>query len=178
MLANPIGIALGLLATAGYLLWNNWDAVKAGLVSIWETIKQAGIAAFEALKSAVGAVIDWLAEKTAWVFKTVDAIKSATAGIGDKIGGAWQGAKNWVSGDTGGQGMPTAGAVASPVASVPPVSGGTVVQQTNQPQYNITVQGSATDPQATARAIRAELDKREREQAATRRALMLDKMGY
>lgn len=176
MLMTPIGIALTALGVAGYMLWKNWDGVKAGLVAVWNTIKETGIAAFEALKSAVGAVIDWLAEKTAWVFKTVDAIKSATAGIGDKIGGAWQGAKNWVTGDSTG-GEPTTGAPATAAAVVPAGRGNTTVTQTNTLTAPITING-ATDPAATAKAVRAELDKREREQAATRRALMTDKMGY
>jgi TP901 family phage tail tape measure protein len=176
MLANPIGIALGLLATAGYLLWRNWDGVKAGLVAIWETIKQAGIAAFEALKAAVGGVIDWLAEKTAWVFRTVDAVKAAANSVGDKIGGVWQGAKQFVGvgDDTAGAapGAPAAAAVAVPAAR-----GGGPVTQTNTFNAPITING-ATDPAATAKTVRAELDKREREQAATRRALMADKLGY
>jgi hypothetical protein len=40
----------------------------------------------------------------------------------------------------------------------------------------ITING-ATDPAATARAVRAELDKREREKAAARRGQLTDALG-
>jgi hypothetical protein len=40
--ANPIGIvitAIGLLAGALYLVWKNWDEIKANLVLIWNQLK-------------------------------------------------------------------------------------------------------------------------------------------
>lgn len=164
MLTNPIGIALTLLTTAGFLLWKNWEDVKGGMVAIWETIKTTAIAAFDAIRSSVGAVIDWLAEKTAWIFATVDKVKSAASSIGAGIGSAWDGAKSLVTG----------GAPAAPVA-VP--ASRTSASATNTTTNSIVING-ATDPQATAKAVRAELDKREREREANRRALMIDKMGY
>lgn len=167
-----------------------FNAISAGMTAAFTAMKNMTIAAFEAIKSAVGAVIDWLAEKTAWLFQTVDKVKAAASTIGDSIGSAWAGAKSFVGigPDTPatrptGQAAPPATGVSTPpavsaVSAVPAAAGGTTVNQTNQPQYNITVQGSATDPSATAKAIRAEMDKRERENAATRRALMVDKLGY
>lgn len=50
LMANPIGIALGLLATAGYLIWQNWDGIKGGLIILWEQISAGVIAAWEWLK--------------------------------------------------------------------------------------------------------------------------------
>lgn len=177
LLTNPIGIALTALTVAGVLLWKNWDAVKGGLVAVWQTIKETAIAAFDAIKSAVGAVIDWLAEKTAWIFATVDKVKAAASSVGDGIGGAWNRAKGWVG--VGDDKTPAPGAPAStPAAAVPAARSAPVINQTNQPQYNITVQGSATDPKATARAISFEMDRREREAAARRRGTMVDAMGY
>ena len=225
LMANPIGVAIGLLSTAGYLLWRNWDDVKGGLVAIWSTIKEAAssvitwfresnwaqamepivsagiwlmgnwetiktgmaaiwgairdtaIAAFNAIKASVGAVIDWLAEKTAWIFQTVDKVKAAASSIGDGIGGAWGKAKSIVGmGPETGSTSVTPGA--TPAAAVPIARSGTVVNQTNQPQYNISVQGNSSDPEATAKAIRAEMDRRERERAASRRGAMVDALGY
>lgn len=177
MMTNPIGLALTALAVAGVLLWKNWDGVKGGLVAIWETIRDAAIAAFDVLKSSVGAVIDWLAEKTAWIFATVDKVRIAAGEVGATIGGAWGKAKSFVG--VGDNPAPAStGTPAAASAVVPAARGGTTVNQTNQPQYNITVQGSATDPNATAKAIRAEMDKRERDKAAGRRGTMVDAMGY
>jgi hypothetical protein len=177
MLTNPIGIALTLLSVAGFMLWKNWDAVKGGLVAIWQTIKETAIAAFDAIKSAVGAVIDWLAEKTAWIFATVDKVKAAASSLGDGIGSAWQGAKNFVGVGQGASSATASTALSAP-AVVPAARSGPTIQQTNQPQYNITVQGSATDPNATAKAIRAEMDRREREKSANRRGMLTDALGY
>jgi hypothetical protein len=39
LLMNPIGIAIGLLVVAGYLLYKNWADIKIGLVAIWDTLK-------------------------------------------------------------------------------------------------------------------------------------------
>lgn len=33
--------AVAAVAAAGYMLWQNWDAVKSGLITAWETIKSA-----------------------------------------------------------------------------------------------------------------------------------------
>ncbi len=38
ILMSPIGIAIGLLIAAGYLLWKNWDGVIGGLKAIWENL--------------------------------------------------------------------------------------------------------------------------------------------
>lgn len=177
MMTNPIGLALTALAVAGVLLWKNWDGVKGGLVAIWETIRDTAIAAFDVLKSSVGAVIDWLAEKTAWIFATVDKVRIAAGEVGATIGGAWGKAKSFVG--VGDNPAPAStGTPAAASAVVPAARGGTTVNQTNQPQYNITVQGSATDPNATAKAIRAEMDRRERDKASGRRGTMVDAMGY
>lgn len=176
MLTNPIGIALTALTAAGFLLWQNWDKVKAGLLAVWEAIKSTAIAAFDAIKSAVGSVIDWLAEKTAWIFATVDKVKAAAAGIGDGIGGAWGRAKAFVG---VGEATPpaTSGAAPAQAAAVPAGRVGGPVTTNSTINAPITING-ATDPKATAAAVRAELDRREREKAATKRGMMMDALGY
>lgn len=179
MLANPIGLALTALGAAAYLLWQNWDTVKAGLLAVWEAVKSAGIAAFEALKSAVGGVIDWLAEKTAWIFGTVDKVKAAASSVGDKIGAAWQGAKSYVGIGPSPAAPGTSATTAAPAmpAVVPAARGSTSVSQSTTVNAPITING-ATDPQATAKAVSAELARREREAAASRRSQMTDALGY
>lgn len=181
MLTNPIGIALTALGVAGYLLWDNWEAVKTGLVAVWETIKTTAIAAFDAIKSAVGAVIDWLAEKTAWIFETIDKVKAGANSIGSSIGGAWQGAKNLIGmGDqtSSGSGTPASGGTFAPAAAAVPASpvsrNSTVNSTVNAP---ITING-ATDPKETARQVQDALNRREREAMANRRSQLTDALGY
>jgi phage tail tape-measure protein len=175
LLGNPIGIALTALTVAGVMLWKNWDGVKAGLVAIWENIRDAGIAAFDALKSAIGGVIDWLAEKTAWIFANVDKVKSAASSIGDGVGNVWSRARSAVG--LGGDSAPPSAPMRVQTAPVSAGRGGSTY--TDQSQFNapITIQG-ASDPQATARAVREELDRRDRERAAARRGTMIDALGY
>lgn len=177
MMTNPIGLALTALSVAGVLLWKNWEGVKGGLVAIWQTIKETAIAAFDAIKSSVGAVIDWLAQKTEWIFKTVDAVKLAANSVGDGIGNAWSGAKSFI-GIGGGNASPAAAAPGTaPAVAVPAGRVAPVVNQTSQTTNNITVQGAA-DPAATAKAVTFEMDRREREKAAGRRSMMSDSLGY
>lgn len=178
LLANPIGIALTLLSVAGLMLWKNWDGVKGGLVAIWETIRDAGIAAFDALKSAVGSVIDWLAEKTAWIFQTVDKVRAAAGSIGDSIGGAWNRAKGWVG--IGPDDSPSAGMAArAPAAAIPAGRAGQVYNdsRTISAPVNVTING-ATDAAATQRAVDAALARHRREQEAAQRSMMVDRLGY
>ncbi|AQZ95453.1 phage tail tape measure protein [Halopseudomonas phragmitis] len=49
MLANPIGIAIGLLVLAGYLLYKNWDGVIGGLKALWQGLVTAARAIWGAL---------------------------------------------------------------------------------------------------------------------------------
>ena len=37
-MANPIGIAIGLLAVAAYLLYDNWSAVVGGAKALWQSL--------------------------------------------------------------------------------------------------------------------------------------------
>ena len=177
MLTNPVGIALTALSVAGYMLWQNWDAVKGGLVAIWEVIRTTAIAAFDAIKSSVGAVIDWLAEKTAWIFATVDKVKAAANSVSGSIGGAWQSAKGIV-GIGPDPTTAAAGSTASaPVAPVSAARGGMAYTDNSTLNAPITING-ATDPAATSKAVRAEMERRDRERAANRRGMLTDAMGY
>ncbi len=179
---------------AGDVMTAGWRLAAGALSALWTGIRDAAVAAFDGIKAAVGGVIDWLAEKTAWIFQTVDKLGTAAAAVRGSIGGAWDGAKGWVTGAAPAVApaaaaapvgplkpgaAPAAPAATAPVGAVPAArASGPVVNQTNQPTYNITVQGNATDPQATARAIRAEMDRREREQASARRGALVDAIGY
>ena len=53
--ANPILAAVGIVAVAAYELWQHWDAVKAGLLIVWEALKSAWHATADALVAALSA---------------------------------------------------------------------------------------------------------------------------
>jgi hypothetical protein len=56
LLMNPIGLVITAIAAAAYLLWKNWDYVGPKLKAAWDGIK-----------SAVGALSDWLRQKWDWI---------------------------------------------------------------------------------------------------------------
>ncbi len=174
LMANPIGIALTGLAIAGFMLWRNWSGVKGGMVAIWETIKETAISAFDSIKSAVGATIDWLAEKTAWIFQTVDKVKAAASSIGDGIGGVWSKARGWVT-DSDSR-APAAQAVAPAVAVPAARAAGPVVTTNDNSQQHFHIQ--STDPKGVSREVEAALARHRREQEAARRSVMIDRLGY
>ena len=174
---NPIGLAITALIAAGYLLWRNWDEIQAGLSALWIVIKDTAATAFDGIKAVVGGVIDWLAEKTEWIFATFDRVKSAAASVGGALGSTWNRATSFLGmgGDTGQ--AAESGAPAAAAAAAVPVGRSGNVTQTSTINAPITVNG-ATDPEETARRIRAELDRREREAQASRRSRMVDALGY
>lgn len=217
LVANPIGLAM---VAAGALLIANWDTVKAVGQAVWSSVTQfatdagnmigaawstasqtlsglwagiefAALSAFQGIKDGVGAIIDWLSAKVAWIFDSVGKIKGA---VGSIVDGALGGVKSFFGGDDNKalvkQGLPVGSTVAlagtqanatSPSPTLPtavpsaPTQG--AVTQHNSNQYSITVAGSS-DPQATAQAVRAEIDRRERERAAAQRGSLVDAMGY
>lgn len=50
LLLNPIGLAITLIATAGYLLWRNWDGVVGGLKALWADLANAAGRAWQWIK--------------------------------------------------------------------------------------------------------------------------------
>lgn len=54
LLATPIGFALGLLATAAYLLYRNWDGVVGGAKALWQSLSETVSAVCEAVSGFFG----------------------------------------------------------------------------------------------------------------------------
>ncbi|WP_321346575.1 phage tail tape measure protein [Halopseudomonas oceani] len=52
LMANPIGIAIGLLVAAGWLLYKNWDGVVGGLKAIWQNLSEVGQRVWAEVKEA------------------------------------------------------------------------------------------------------------------------------
>lgn len=52
LMANPIGIAIGLLVAAGWLLYKNWDGVVGGLKAIWQNLTEVGQRVWAEIKAA------------------------------------------------------------------------------------------------------------------------------
>ncbi|MEH6566922.1 MAG: phage tail tape measure protein [Halopseudomonas sp.] len=52
LLLNPIGLAITLLVTAGWLLYKNWDGVIGGLKALWQDLTRAAKAVWGEVTSA------------------------------------------------------------------------------------------------------------------------------
>lgn len=52
-MANPLGLAIGLLITAGVLIYKNWSPIKAFFVSLWNSIKTTANNAMNSLKATI-----------------------------------------------------------------------------------------------------------------------------
>ena len=64
VLFNPIGIAIAAIATAGYLLWRNWDGVVGGLKALWADLASVAQAIWGGLANFFGGL--WQQIKTAF----------------------------------------------------------------------------------------------------------------
>ncbi len=53
LMANPLGLAIGLLITAGVLIYKNWSPIKAFFVSLWNSIKTTANNAMNSLKATI-----------------------------------------------------------------------------------------------------------------------------
>ncbi len=60
VLASPLGIAIGLLALAAYMVWKNWDGIKAGAIQLWKDICAGVSAAWDWLKGKMLALWEGL----------------------------------------------------------------------------------------------------------------------
>jgi TP901 family phage tail tape measure protein len=114
LLMNPIGLAITAIAGAAYLVWRNWDTVRAALAATWQWLQSAGQSVADALKLAflnmtpVGQVIQHWDEIKAGAMAVVEwmsAIPSQIMQIGrDLIDGLingirerWQALKDGIS---------------------------------------------------------------------------------
>lgn len=98
LMANPIGIVVGAIAGAAYLLYEYWGPVKEWFGSLWGGIKSIFSTALEGIKTvfsysplglvvkAWGAVFDWFKEKFDWFGSAIDKVKEIGSGIASALG--------------------------------------------------------------------------------------------
>lgn len=103
MLANPILLAIAVIAGAIYLIYKNWDKIGPYVYKVWESVKQRTAIAWQALKDTIKGA--WEAIKYIFfnwtplglIIKHWDSIVSYTQTtwtmIKTKISDAWEGIK-------------------------------------------------------------------------------------
>ncbi|MCP3959268.1 MAG: hypothetical protein GY719_15565, partial [bacterium] len=189
---NTVGAAFGWIAekvgaVAGWLfdLLGKTDATTQSLDaarSAGESFGSAFGAVLNALFTPMQKVVDllsWIVEKIGWVIDNAGRLGAVYENVTGKVGGAIGSVVSGVKSFFGvGDDSEASGSAPAPApVVVPPQAGRAKVDQSFSTTNQITVTG-AEDPQATARAVAAELDRREREKAAERRASMVDAVGY
>lgn len=202
-LAGPVG----LLATAGIMLYQNWSGVVGGFNILMQQlgdaamrgvnfIKGLAMAAFDAgasivmgiangitsriqairdsISMAAGDAVDWFKEKLgihspSRVFMELGGYVSegAAAGISGNAGMVRNAAVAMAAGSMVAMAPLAAAGPGVGVGGAGAIGGGAT--------YNITINPApGMDPQAIARAVSAELDRRERDKASGRRSSMAD----
>lgn len=158
MLINEIRAGIGwIIDGAGKLgsaIGGAYDATKGAIGGAWQSTKDAA-----------GAVSGWFGGDSPAPGTAAGPVPGGTSAAGALPG--------WFDGNIPAPGTTPAPVVATPAAAAAAAAANVSSQTTNQ----ITING-AQDPQATARAVSAELDRRDRERRASGRSMMIDAVGY
>lgn len=100
LLANPIILIIAAIAAAVYLIYRNWDAIKAWFINLWENVKNIFLKAWEWVKNLflkyhpLGILIKhWDAVK-AWFSNIGGWFKKAGSNI---VNSVWEGMKAMAS---------------------------------------------------------------------------------
>jgi TP901 family phage tail tape measure protein len=109
MMANPVLLAIGLIATAAYLIYQHWDAIGPLLKAVWDKICGWLGAAWDGIKRNAGVLLEWL--KTVFSYTPLglivanwDAIRGYLASLWDSIKQHVTGAWNVITGIFSGDG--------------------------------------------------------------------------
>ncbi|MDO5101481.1 MAG: phage tail tape measure protein [Lautropia sp.] len=106
VMAHPLLLAVGLLATAAFLVYKNWEPIKAFFTEVWSSVSasigdgiewvvgkfdqlrawlagwvDAGVALFGLLRDGVGKIFDWIGEKLGAI---MGGIQKASAWVDEK----------------------------------------------------------------------------------------------
>lgn len=161
LLLNPIGLAVTAIAGAAYLIYKNWEPLKAWFKGLWEDITRI----FDESIGKIMGMINGIKQK--WTdFKS---------SVSDGVGGAWQSTKDFFSNPFGSEDNNGKPATAAPGMTPPAApqmanrSGGTY-QDNSQNTYQI-VQRPGESNADLAKRIAAE---QERQRGVRQRSMMTD----
>lgn len=119
LMANPIGLVIGAIAGAAYLIYRNWGSIGPWVANLWEGVKDLTASAWDWIKrifawsplgllvrawgpgierigalvdgakEMVGAVWSWFRERLSW--SPLATVAGAWGGLTDWFGGMWDG---------------------------------------------------------------------------------------
>ncbi|WP_249963565.1 tape measure protein [Histophilus somni] len=190
MLANPAFLAfiaiVAVIAGAAYLIWKNWDWLKAKLINAWQAVsdffhnlwgnvKKFGIQAFDALcemianinflsalKKALSGALDWAKNAISGLFGGSDEPTMQTAGVPSNglgsPGGLFQGGVN----------QPRV------VKNKPITNKGKNAMTQNNTHISVNVAKTDADPQQIARAVNQAMQQQQAAQESRQRRRLVD----
>lgn len=87
MMANPVLLILGLIATAAFYIWQNWGSIGPKLKAIWDNICIGLGIAWDWIKQRAGALWEWL--KVIFSYTPLGMIMTNWNAILTFLGGLW-----------------------------------------------------------------------------------------
>lgn len=93
LMANPIGLAVTGIALAAGLVYQHWEPIKAWFASIWDNVKQTTGQALEFFRGLPAQFAQFGADMMRGL---ADGIRNTFGAVKDAVGGAAQGAVDWV----------------------------------------------------------------------------------
>ena len=98
VLANPVVLAIGLLVTAAWMLYKNWDDVCEGAKSLWEDLTSLFMSWCRSMADGIEALGESVASFfTSWGSGIADGFAALADDISSALSGIWQGVKDGAS---------------------------------------------------------------------------------
>ena len=94
LMANPIGLVIGAIAGAAYLIYRNWDGLSAWFGGMWDRTKKIFVEASDYVADKVDKAWGLIKERLAW--SPVGLILRAWGALGVTVGGVIESAKSTV----------------------------------------------------------------------------------
>lgn len=112
VLANPVVLAIGLLVTAAWMLYKNWDDVCEGARALWEDFTSLFMSWCRSMADGIEALGESVASFfTSWGRGIADGASALAEDAGSALAGTWQGMKEGAAavGETVGNAFTAAG---------------------------------------------------------------------
>ena len=98
VLANPVVLAIGLLVTAAWMLYKNWDDVCEGAKALWEDLTSLFMSWCRSMADGIEALGESIASFfTSWGSGIADGFAALADDISSALSGIWQGVKDGAS---------------------------------------------------------------------------------
>ena len=98
VLANPVVLAIGLLVTAAWMLYKNWDDVCEGAKALWEDLTSLFMSWCRSMADGIEALGESVASFfTSWGRSITDGFAALADDIGSALSGIWQSVKDGAS---------------------------------------------------------------------------------